>query len=472
MAFLTFTLDETHALLIALHKRHFPDIDVSEMSDAWLELRTFAGALTDNHAHTEATKNDLLPDTAEGDLLDRWGKIRGVIRKSATPARKSSAFRITGPTPGDPVPDGIALNHESGLRFKTVGATVLGATGYADVGIVGIDAGSATRLNKGEVLTFADPVAGLAEEGEMQLDMDEDGTDREADGAYRLRVLSRFSSPPLGGAQEDYVQWALAITGVAAAYCYPLRRGLGTVDVAMLYAGSGAVRLPDYDAVVAFQAVIDTKRPISVKACRVLLPADQETDVHYAVVPNGDPQYEFDWDDSIATTEDPADPWDAGTRRMGLTVGAVPGRPPTLKAGDRLVVADGATGRERVVQQLDGANAVILEADATGDEPSGAGSVLYAGGPLTQPTRIAILDLIDGLGTANPDSKRYGTWEGNLRTIAIGRVATAVSGVLDGELVAPVATVVAFDPAYVPGGLADLGIGLITPGQILVRRKH
>ncbi|WP_413462564.1 baseplate J/gp47 family protein [Kingella kingae] len=39
--------------------------------------------------------------------------------------------------------------------------------------------------------------------------------------------------PPAGGNQYDYKNWALSVDGVSSAYVYPLRRGLGTVDIAI-----------------------------------------------------------------------------------------------------------------------------------------------------------------------------------------------------------------------------------------------
>lgn len=463
------TLDEKHAILIALHKRHLPDIDVSDMSDAWLELRTLAGAVTGNHAHLAAAFNDLMPDTATGDTQIRWGTMRGVVKKTATPARKADALRIVG-TPTTAVPDAILLNHVSGQTFRTVGASVIGAGGYVDVDVVAISLGSASRLNKGEKLTFDVPVAGLEEEAELQKALDEDGTDAELEGAYAARIASRWSSPPRGGAAVDYEQWALEVVGIASAYAYPLRAGLGTVHLTAMHAGSGDARILTAPEVAELQALIDKKKPVSVKggsgvskAFRVLQVVAAPTNVEYKVIPNGEPEFAFDWDDTVAPIAHAATPWDAATRKLQFTAA----RPGSIAAGHRLIIGNGTTGKERVVEALSGADAVILEADSAGDVPV-AGSIIYAGGPLVQPVRLVILALIDSLGTANLDTKRYGSWEGNLRPTAIGRVATAVKGVLDGVIVTPVVNVAASDPEYPD----DATIGLITPARTLVRWNH
>ncbi|WP_230478800.1 baseplate J/gp47 family protein [Kingella kingae] len=59
------------------------------------------------------------------------------------------------------------------------------------------------------------------------------GTDAESDASLLARLLERLRRPPAGGNQYDYKNWALSVDGVSSAYVYPLRRGLGTVDIAI-----------------------------------------------------------------------------------------------------------------------------------------------------------------------------------------------------------------------------------------------
>ncbi|MDA8170329.1 MAG: baseplate J/gp47 family protein [Nitrospiraceae bacterium] len=53
----------------------------------------------------------------------------------------------------------------------------------------------------------------------------------ESDADYLARVLARIQEPPAGGNANDYVEWALSILNVKAAWCFPLAQGVGTVDV-------------------------------------------------------------------------------------------------------------------------------------------------------------------------------------------------------------------------------------------------
>lgn len=459
MAFVTPALDDQTTFLVALYRNVMDDPDVSVGSFNWLWLRSMAGGVTDNHAHIEATKNDLLPDTSEGSLLDRWAKMLGVPRKSATPARKDNALRVFGVVAAA-VPDASVMIHSSGLRFQTVGAAVIGALGYVDVGIVAIDVGSVTRLNAGEILEFDVTPANLEGSGELQLDLDEDGVDQESDGDLRARVLSRLSSPPLGGKQDDYVQWALETVGISTAFAYPLRAGYGSVDLAALHAGSGNARVLLAGEVIALQASVDALRPVGMKSFRALTVTTRAVDVEYLVLPDGAESTKFDWDDTLAPI---VLLWTSGTRTLRFTAD----RPTSMKVGDRIIInSAGASGAESIIESFASTDSVVLE-EVPAVAPV-ATDVVYAGGPLVALVRAAIQAMFDALGTANPDDHRYGTWDGNVRPGSIDRSARVIAGVLDGTVVAPAAIVEASDPDYPDDGTIELLIA----GKLLVRKVH
>ncbi|MFA7465526.1 MAG: baseplate J/gp47 family protein, partial [Syntrophales bacterium] len=53
----------------------------------------------------------------------------------------------------------------------------------------------------------------------------------ETDAELLARLLEYIRRPPAGGNRYDYVKWALEIDYVAAAWCFPVAQGPGTVDV-------------------------------------------------------------------------------------------------------------------------------------------------------------------------------------------------------------------------------------------------
>ena len=457
------SLEELHTFLIADYyntyrsdPRGLPD--VSQGSFNWKWLRTFAAGVTGGHANLSALISDLFPNTAEGTLLRQWATAKGLEIKSATGARKSRALRVFG-TPTTAVPIDKVLTHVSGLTFKNTNSDVVGPGGYVDLDVAAIDVGSATRLNVGEQLTFAVPTAGIKETAKLVLDLDEDGADVELDGDLQARLAKRFSDPPRGGAIADYVAWALESTGIANAYVYPLRRGWGTVHLTALHAGTGAARMLSSPEIADLQNALNTKRPVGVRGFLVLATTAEPANVEHLYIPDGAPDHEPDWDDTVPPT---VSAWDGTLRKVTLSA-----RPDSMKPGDRITLSGGATGAERVIDALDGVDAIILTVDEDGDTPAGA-DVVYSGGPLVASIRAAILAHFASLGTANPDAKRYGTWEGNLDPSALDAASRTVTGVRRASTTTPVALVEASDPKFPDDGT----VGLIVPGRVLVRMQH
>lgn len=423
--------------------------------------RWFAGVVTDLHAHIDAVKDDLMPDTAKGAARLRWGKIKGVNPKGATGARKSNALRVFG-TPAATVSVGDELVSSGGLRFQVNENEVIPAAGNVAVDIVAIDTGSKTRLPKGEVLTFTAPPAGIEEEAELILDMDEEGVDEESEGDHRNRILERFFSPPLGGAQTDYVIWAKEVTGIASAYAYPLRQGLNSVDLAALHGGSGTARLLTAGEITALDTYVRARKPSGV-TLRTLTVDDTEVDVEVLVTPNGEASYEFDWADSVPLVAHGAAPWDAGLRKLRFTTD----RPASMKAGGRLTIkpiAGGGDGKQHVIESLSGTDAVILEA-APAIAPV-ANDVIYSGGPLVDTLRDAIIAHIDSLGTSNTDAKAYLGWEANLRPENLSKIVQGVTGVKKSTISTPGATVEPADNLYPNDGT----VFILVARRILVRK--
>ncbi len=461
------TLDDSHQFGLALAMALLTDPDLSQGSFNRLWFKTLAGAVTDNHAHIASTYNDLLPDTASIDTtagnstsaLARWGAITGKVQKGATPSSGNAALRAFGIS-GSTIPDGTQLISAGQLTFETVGSSTIGSNGQVDCNVAAISTGSATNLDAGTQLTFTATPTGVNDVAVLQVDL-ANGTDLEDPGAYRLRILSQLSSPAAGGRADDYVQFALEQTGIAAAFCYPERQGLGSVDLSALHAGSGNERLLLSGEVTALQTTLNGLIPVGV-TFRVLTAFATTQDVEYTLIPDGGSTTVFDWDDTSPPT---VLAWTAGTRTLQFSAT----RPADIAPGARISILPalgGGTGEEYVVESLSSTDSVVLEsvpalAPANGD-------TVYAGGPLVQPVRAAIQALFDSLGTANPDATRYGNWEGNLDPGAIDTVSRDTVGVLRGTVVEPSSLVTAEDPAFPDDGT----IALLIAGRILVHAQH
>ncbi len=515
MAYQVPTLDQMLGFLVAMFKGLLPDRNIgSRFVPAWKLLKVIAAAVTDVHANVAAAFKDAMPDSARGAALDRWIAIfrpgGTKTRKAATPARKASAGRVRG-TPGAATAVGDQLIHRaSGLLLQVNSAATIPAApapAFVDVDILAISVGSATRLKRGEILEYLSAPVGIQTKIELQKDLDDDGFDVEQDGAARNRLLAALAAPSSGGNQSDFVGWALSQLGVSQAFCYPNRAGVGTVDVAALHTGVGTARILNAAEVAALLALLQTLAPAQLAAnggaLRVLTVVGSNTDpanlanVEITVSSDGSPQYAFDWDDS---TPPAVLSWTAATRTLQF---AAP-RPPTMQAGHRLCmkgVASSQDGAPVVIEALIGTDSVILQTvpknTAGTDAAPAATDLVYAGGPLTDVVRGAIVAhlngdvlyaaptgplpgavaasqaistaqlqvLATGIGTANP-AGGYGAWVGSLLRGTLQRIVTYTRGVRSSSVVTPAADQEAVDYAFP----SDTQIGLLTPGYVLVRR--
>jgi uncharacterized phage protein gp47/JayE len=465
VAFETPSLDDNHLFLIQLLSNLLPGANVAEGAFNWLWLKTLAAGAAGNDAHIDATKDELLADSAVDNLARISKLVPGgeVPRKTATPARKSNALRVTG-TAASPVPAGGLLTSSSGVTLRIDDSNIIGPGGYVDVDLVAVDLGSVGRLPAGETLTYTAAPAGIDDDAILVLALDEGGDDLEPIESWRARILSKLRLTPRGGMAEDFVQWATAQQGIASAYTLPLRAGWNTVDVVGLHAGSGDTRALQLPEVADLQAALDKLRNIGMKQMRVLKTATDAVDVELLIVESPEAKYAFDWND---TTSPVVAAFDAATNIMTLDF-----VPEDVTVGSRMSFYPfggvGGTGAERVVDAMGpGGNQVTLEADDSADVPV-AFDIVYAGGAVVQPVRAAILAFFAALGPANK-GKKYGAWEGSVSPKALERIAASVPGVTDDSSCLLPGNTVEADDLPAPD---DDTIGLLIAGRILVHRDN
>jgi len=233
----------------------------------------------------------LLPDTAETEWLDRHGDIWLVNadgttgRKNATLASGTASFQ--GILGGTVIPANTALvsgastpgDANSFVSFETIGAITTSASAPTIGNIRAIDPGTIGNLPDGSTLTLYVPgVSSVATVVSVT-----GGTDAETDDQLRSRILHRIQNPAMGGAQADYVTWALACAGVTRAWAAP-EQGVGTITVRFLMddlraSDDGWPTSGDVQAVADY---IDKMRPVTVKDCYVVAPIKQFIDITIA----------------------------------------------------------------------------------------------------------------------------------------------------------------------------------------------
>lgn len=492
--------NELHQLLIAFWKALFPLSGVgSRFSYHWKRLRAYAFGGSDLHEHISVAQDDVMPDTALGATLVRWSNIVKVIPKGATGARKTNGLRVFG-TAASPVPFGQVLTHApTGFSYQVNEAgAVIGAGGSVDVDVSAISTGAATRLLAGETLTFVSTPAGLKANAKIVLDLDEDGFDSEQESALSSRMLQRLGDAGAGGTAADFVQWALQVTGVDFAYAYPNRAGFGTMDVAALHTGTGSARALSSGERTTLLAYLKTKAPAMLTATggalRVLTTIEELQPIEITIQTNGDPAFDFDWNDSTAPV---VLVWTSATRSMQFTANV----PTTMVAGSRFVVRGVGSvqdGSVFTVESVSAADTIIVREQPPID--FAATDVIYAAGPLTdiirdaivgytngeivyadtnQPVRASVAGttaisrklrrLVDGLGTSNPAGLYNGSggaWSGTLQRGALDTISRYSAGVRNVTVVTPATDQESTDYPF-PN---DSQIGYIAPSSVLIRK--
>lgn len=252
-----------------------PDAAITADSDFGVRAAGTAAAVEGLHQHLQWIARQIFPDTADTDTLEIQAGLRGLTRKRATTA--AGAARLYG-TPGAAVPLGTEAKTVSGQALATSEAGTIGLDGTAVIPVLASSAGASGNVAAGAVLTLTSAPSGVLSQAEVATAL-VGGTDAETDAGLLARLLDVMSDPPAGGKAADWRRWAVEVDGVTAAYVFPLRRGIGTVDVCVTSGGG----LPSTEILDAVRAHLDEERPASVRNFEVFAPELVPVAVHAQV---------------------------------------------------------------------------------------------------------------------------------------------------------------------------------------------
>lgn len=277
MPFITPTFEDIRSDILRDIKNLNPDADIGVDSDLYIRASAVASVATGIYQYQGWIVRQIFPDTADTEFLEWHARTRGLYRKSATTA--SGILTVTG-EPGATAAAGYSVTRGS-LMYTTTAAVTLDTGGNGTVAAsysTSGAAGNTTALTSG---TFTSTPTGF--DSTVIIGVMAGGTDAESDSELLARLLDIIRRPPAGGNKYDYRRWAMAVDGVTAVYVYPLRRGLGTVDVVITSAGGA----PSADIIAAVQAYIDDQRPVTAKDCLVLAPTSKTIDIDVRISVSG-----------------------------------------------------------------------------------------------------------------------------------------------------------------------------------------
>lgn len=222
--------------------------------------RAEAGEAHMLYGYLEWIGRQSIPDTAEGEWLERWAVVWGLSRTAATYA--GGDLTITG-TNGSVIPDGTLWQRQDGVQYATQGAeTISGGTATAT--LEAVVAGEDGNLDAGTTMFLVSPIAGVTATATVAAGGLTGGSDTETDARLRTRLLERIAEPPQGGAERDYIAWAKAASSdVTRVWVTPNGMGAGTVVVQFVVDDDPDGLIPDAGQVDTVQDYIDERRPVT-----------------------------------------------------------------------------------------------------------------------------------------------------------------------------------------------------------------
>lgn len=241
-----------------------PQADISVDSDYYARASALAAVAEGIYAHQKWLIKQFFPDTADTDFLEKHAALRGIRRRNATYA-SGRGVSISG-TPDAVIKAGLQIKTEDNRFYETTESAVISSEGSALIAVRSLATGVNQNIKTATKASFMAAPVGV--QSDVVLNDVIGATDAESDASLLERLLEIIRRPPAGGNRYDYRTWALSVDGVDAAYVYPLRRGLGTVDIAITSNND----VPSDETVRRCQEYIDDVRPVTARESKVVKP--------------------------------------------------------------------------------------------------------------------------------------------------------------------------------------------------------
>ncbi|NBI12621.1 baseplate J protein [[Haemophilus] felis] len=264
------TLEEIRKAILRDYQALDPKADVSVDSDNYARASALSAVAEGLYAHQKWIIKQFFPDTADTDFLEKHASLRGLRRRNATYASGQGAT-ITG-NENAQIKAGLQIKTEDNRFYETLESAVIDSSGRVTIAVRSLATGANQNILHATKANFMSAPAGV--QTEVVLNHILGGTDAESDSSLLERLLELIRRPPAGGNRYDYRNWALSVDGVDAAYVYPLRRGLGTVDIAI----TSNNNIPSSETIERCQRFIDEVRSVMAIESKVVPPDVTQVD--------------------------------------------------------------------------------------------------------------------------------------------------------------------------------------------------
>lgn len=231
----------------------------ADASDIGIRLKVLAGEVFALYASVEWLKDQIYPQTASGEYLERHCGQRGIVRLGAVKAAGRLTFaRETTPDFDIIIPKGTVCASDAGFEYVTTESCRI--TTYqksAEAAAEAYEGGRDYNCGAGVITTMVTAVQGVESVG--NLNVFTGGADSEGDERLRERLIESYGLLPDGANREYYKRLALKHSGVTSAGVAPAVNG----TVAVYLWGGGAP--PSQQVINEVGEAIGNKRELNVK---------------------------------------------------------------------------------------------------------------------------------------------------------------------------------------------------------------
>lgn len=233
--------------------------DVLRRSEAEVYARAIAGVGHGLYGYIEWLSKQIIYDTAEDEMLDRWCSQWGIDKTPAAQATGTVTFVVQA---GAVIPAGQLLQALDGVQYETTADATISVPS-ATAPVTAVLASAAGNRGAGQSFTLVSPVPGV--QPIVVAGLLSGGADVETQDSLRAKLLTRIQNPPQGGAKYDYERWALEVPGVTRAWVYPQELGGGAVTVRFVRDndGAGSAIIPDAPEVATVLAYMEERKPVT-----------------------------------------------------------------------------------------------------------------------------------------------------------------------------------------------------------------
>lgn len=262
------------ALMEAALRKARPNVDPAAISRSVRSPRGMIAAtirvmvmlVYELHLHLRWWGDQLFPDTAEAEYLERHASIWGVTRR---PATRAIGYATVAGANGATVPVDAVLVGAGGLLYTvTAGATIVAGT--ATITVRALDAGADGNAAADTRLSFQTDIDGLnPQEAVVDADGLTGGAAIESLASLLARLLAEIREPAHGGAQGDYPKWVQNTFAAARVRTLPNWVGEGTVGVCVAMGTTALPRAPTPAELAAMAAHLEGLRPVTAEVIMV-----------------------------------------------------------------------------------------------------------------------------------------------------------------------------------------------------------